>query len=311
MTYVITGATSFIGIALAQYLLNNGERVIAVCRPQSKGMTSLPNGVEIVLAEMAEYDHLHQVIPSADVFVNLAWGGTNHDGRDAVEVQRKNVIYSTAALFAADRLDCKVFLEAGSQAEYGETTNPQREDMECKPFSEYGRAKLEFKNQAFQIVERISASRAEIGEAPLKYIHLRIFSLFGETDHPWTLVMNCVEKMLKNEPIALSPCTQNWNFLYVNDAVRKIVALVEYAIAQKDYRHEVYNIASGDTRVLREYVKRIKDLTGSTSELLFGSIMPEHLVSLQPDMTKLEQAIGKMSETMFDDVIRKIIRRYK
>ena len=301
MKFVITGATSFIGLELTEYLLANGHSVVAVCRPNSKGLSSIPNGVEIVTSEMADYGNLHNEIAQADVFINLAWGGTGHDGRNVVDVQKENIAYTTAAFFAADKMGCKLFLEAGSQAEYGSTTKPQSEDSPCNPFSEYGKAKLEVKEELFKLSEQMD----------MKYIHLRIFSMFGENDHPWTLVMSAVDKMLRNEKVDLSPCTQNWNFIYIQDAVRIITTLCEIAVENPDFKHEVYNIASKDTRVLKDFVVRMKELTNSTSELNFGAIIPANLVSLQPDMNKTINEVGVISEYTFDNVIKIIIKSRK
>ena len=293
MKFVITGATSFIGLELTEYLFANGHSVIAVCRPNSKGLSSIPNGVEIVSSEMADYGNLHNEIAQADVFINLAWGGTGHDGRNVVDVQKENIAYTTAAFFAADKMGCKLFLEAGSQAEYGSTTEPQSEDSPCNPFSEYGKAKLQLKEELFKLSEHMD----------MKYIHLRIFSMFGENDHPWTLVMSAVDKMLRNEKVDLSPCTQNWNFIYIKDAVRIITTLCEKAVENPDFKHEVYNIASEDTRVLKDFVVRMKEITNSTSELNFGAMIPANLVSLQPDMSKTKNVVGHISDYSFDQVI--------
>lgn len=300
MRYVITGATSFLGLELTDILLRHGQEVIAVCRPGSKGLTSLPAGVEVVTAEMTEYGDLHRKIERADVFVHLAWGGTGHDGRDIVDVQNENVACTLAAMSASDRMGCRLFVEAGSQAEYGSTPNPQRTDMECHPFSEYGRAKLRVQQELFRLSEQLG----------IKYIHLRIFSLIGENDHPWTLVMSSVDKMLRREPVDLSPCTQNWNFLYVRDAVRQISALCEHAIRTEDFRHEVYNIASDDTRPLREFVEEMRTRTATTSVLNYGAIVPQNIVSLQPDMTRTRQVVGVLNTHSFGEVIDRIIRKY-
>lgn len=297
MKFIITGATSFIGLELTDYLLANNHSVVAVCRPNSKGLTSIPSGVEIVTAEMSEYGNLHKEISNADVFINLAWGGTGHDGRNVVDVQNENVTYTTAAMFAADKIGCKLFVEAGSQAEYGSTTEPQSEDSVCKPFSEYGKAKLKVKEELFKISEQIG----------IKYIHLRIFSIFGENDHPWTLVMSAIDKMLKNEQVDLSPCTQNWNFLYVKDAVKIITELCDNAISTNGFTHEVYNIASRDSRILKDFVEEMKAITESKSVLNYGAITPSNLVSLQPNISKMESATGIYEYTQFADVISKII----
>lgn len=299
MNFIITGATSFIGLDLIDYLLANNHSVVAVCRPNSKNLSYIPSGVEIVTAEMSDYGNLHKEISTADVFINLAWGGTGHDGRNVVDVQNDNITYTTAAMFAADKIGCKLFVEAGSQAEYGSTIEPQSEDSVCNPFSEYGKAKLKVKEELFKISEQIG----------IKYIHLRIFSIFGENDHPWTLVMSAIDKMLKNEQVDLSPCTQNWNFVYVKDAVKIITKLCDHAISTKGFTHEVYNIASRDSRILKDFVEEMKAITKSKSVLNYGAITPSNLVSLQPIISKMESASGMYEYTQFADVINKIIHQ--
>lgn len=295
--FLITGATSFIGIELCRMLLNKGYSVVAVCRDGSAASDKLPLGVDIVTAEMSDYGHLYEQVERADVFVNLAWGGTGHDGRDSVEVQEKNVEYTLAAMQAAGKMGCEVFVEAGSQAEYGIVTDLITEETPCRPFSEYGRAKLKVKDAGFAISEATG----------MKYVHLRIFSLFGENDHEWTLPMSCIDRMLRGQTMELSACTQNWNFMYVKDAVRRIMRLCEHAMSDESFVHDIYNIASRDTRKLKDYVERMRELTGSSSELIYGRIMPSHVVSLQPDVTKTEKATGCIAYTPFDDVVRNII----
>lgn len=298
MKFVITGATSFIGLELIDYLLAHNHSVVAVCRQDSKGLSFIPHEVEIVASKMCDYGRLCDSIPKADVFVNLAWGGTGHDGRNVVDIQNENITYTIAAMHAAAKMGCKVFVEAGSQAEYGATTEPQTEDSNCNPFSEYGKAKLKVKQELFKLSEQLD----------INYIHLRIFSLFGEKDHPWTLIMSAVDKMLKNEQLDLSPCTQNWNFLYVKDAVRMITILCENAVDNISFKHEVYNIASDDTRQLKEFVERIKFLTGSSSILNYGANIPHNYVSLQPNIRKTIDAIGFTEFHNFDDVICRIVK---
>jgi len=301
MKFVITGATSFIGVELVNYLLLNHHQIVAVCRPDSKGIQKLPLGVEIVAAEMSEYGNLPNIVHSADVFVNLAWGGTGHDGRNVQDVQKENVIHTIAAMFAADKLGCKVFVEAGSQAEYGTVLTKISEDLPCRPFSEYGKAKLEVKNKLFDLSRQLG----------IKYVHLRIFSLFGENDHPWTLIMSSLDKMLRNETVDLSPCTQKWNFLYIKDAVRQIYLLCTYALENPDYKAEVYNIASKDTRFLKEFVMEMYEQTHTKSILNFGSMIPANVVSLDPDTTKTEKAIGFISDSVFENIINNIISNYQ
>lgn len=301
MTYLITGATSFLGIELTKTLINQGHGVTAICRAQSRGLQYLPEGIAVVYAEMSEYKILPTKVSNADVFIHLAWEGTGHGGRDNIEIQQQNVKCTKVAMRAAHQMGCRLFVMAGSQAEYGITNEPQREDMECHPFSEYGKAKLQVQKECSRLAE-------ELG---IKYMHLRIFSLIGENDHPWTLVMSCVDKMLRNEPVDLSDCTQNWNFLYVRDAANQVICLCEYALQNEDYKQEIYNIASSDTRPLREFVERMRELTHSESEIHYGAIQPSYVVSLQPNVYKMAMTLKKHEEVPFDAVIGSIIENHR
>lgn len=297
MKYVVTGATSFLGRVLTEHLLQAGHHVVAVCRQGSPAIASLPAGVEVLLANMDGYGDLYHDVPEADVWVNLAWEGTGHDGRDVADVQQANVTNTIAAMFCADKMGCRLFVESGSQAEYGTVLSAISEATPCHPFSEYGKAKLDVQQRLTELSSRLD----------IKYLHLRIFSLFGEGDHPWTLVMSCLSKMLSGEPIPMSACTQQWNFLYVGDAAEQIIRLCEYALNRDDFAQDIFNIASDDTRTLRDFVNEMYRLTASRSELQFGALPQQHTVSLRPDMSKLRQAIGFVSTTPFADAIQRII----
>lgn len=302
-TYIITGATSFIGTRLVRLLLAEGQVVYAVCREKTAAQQKLGSHERLTLveAQLQDYGHLSEQISQGDVFVHLAWEGTGHGGRDMLEVQQSNIRHSQEALLEAVRMGCQLFVEAGSQAEYGTQLETITEETPCTPFSEYGKAKLEVCQHGFKVA----------AEGAIKYLHLRIFSLFGEDDHPWTLVMSCVDRMLKNEPIALSSCQQNWNFLYIADAVRQISMLCQYALSHDDFRHEVFNIASEDTRQLRDFVEVMYRLTASKSLLQYGANPQQNIVSLKPDVSKLRKAIGFVSSETFENVINIIIHTYQ
>ena len=113
-TFVITGATSFIGRRLTLQLLSEGQRVFAVCRNQQKASSILGQheALTMVEASLKEYDQLSQKIPQADVFIHLAWEGTGHDGRNMMEVQLANIQHSKDALQQAVLMGCQLFVEA-------------------------------------------------------------------------------------------------------------------------------------------------------------------------------------------------------
>lgn len=301
MKFVITGASGFLGVDICKELLYQGHQINAVCRKESKGLDNLPKDerLSIVWADLNHLNDIPSQVDNADVFIHLAWQGTICGGRFNPELQAENIQNAFTAMRVAKLIGCKLFVDAGSQAEYGTVMDTITEETPCNPFSDYGKAKLQVWKEGKVLCQ-------ELG---LKYIHLRIFSVYGENDHHYTLVMSLIQKMLRNEPMDLSPCTQNWNYIYSEDAARIVAGLCNHAISVQNFVAEVYNIASEDTRLLKDFVERMKVLTHSTSTLNYGAITPANFVSLQPSMYKTLKA-SPVQFTPFDHVVKKIINKY-
>ena len=303
MKFVVTGATGFIGREVVSSLLKQGHYVYCVCRPNSPKVDVVPKdaNLSIVEATMADYSTLGNKISNADVLINMAWDGITREGRDFTDVQRDNITYALQTMDAAKAMGCKVFVETGSQAEYGIVNDVINEDTPCNPFSDYGKAKLALKKAASKHAE-------EIG---IKYLHLRIFSVYGENDHPWAMISSCTSKMLNNEDVELSACQQHWNFLYVKDCAKQITLLSEWAYGNMEKSHEVFNLASEDTRLLKSYIEEMYALTGSASKLLYGKVVPTDLVSLNPNITKLKNTIGFVADYSFAQGYQSVINKHK
>lgn len=300
-SFIITGATSMIGISLCQYLSSfDSHKVYAVCREGSDGLKHIPekDNIKIIHSDLEHISDIANVIDHADVFINLAWTNTDQKGRNDAILQGINVDYAKEAMHVAALKGCQLFVEAGSQAEYGFIQDLITEETPCNPEVEYGKAKL----RVFQEGSILCNSMG------LKYLHLRIFSTFGENDRPWTLIMSAIDKMLKNEDLQLSSCTQNWNYLYVNDCARQIFLLCEYLINKPNFKSGVYHIASKDTRPLKNFLEEMKFVLNSYSILNYGSVIPAKKVSLNPSIAKTEKAIAFISEVTFAEAIKRIVK---
>lgn len=300
-SFIITGATSMIGVDLCKYFLSFGHIVYAVCREDSNGLKRLPlnDNIKVVHFDLQNIDEISKKIDKADVFINLAWTNTDYDGRNSAFLQEVNVVYAMNAIRIAASKGCKLFVEAGSQAEYGYVENLITEETPCNPETEYGKAKLHVFNEGSVLCNSLG----------LKYLHLRIFSTFGENDRPWTLIMTAINKMLRNEDLDLSSCTQNWNYLYSADCAKQIFLLCDYLINNPDFKVGVYNIASKDTRSLRDFVEEMKSVLQSSSVLNYGNVISAKHVSLHPSVTKTENAIGFTNEVSFADAINYIANK--
>lgn len=294
MNVIILGATSFLGKYLVRLLIERGDNIVAIGR---KKESIFPKEVKYLSLEMSQYKLLPMHVGYADVIINLAWAGTGHGERNDKEIHKKNIEYSLDALRAAKKMGCKVFVEAGSQAEYGLTTKITRENIECNPISEYGRAKLDLQQKAFELSKELGIS----------YVHLRIYSLIGIEDHEWTLVMSAIDAMMRNKPLDLTECSQLWNFLSVEDAAAMIIEICNHFLGFSMPTQTILNIASDDTRPLKDFVEEIKFITESKSICNYGAVECKNPVSLNPSIDTYMSEIGEMEFTPFKLIINKII----
>ena len=269
---------------------------------------------------------LASLVPNdLDAIIHFAWDGVGSKGRENPEIQEQNLLMSKGFYQWGLQNGVKYFLFAGSQAEYGRGT---RENPE--PVSAYGKAKLSFsryglsggravEDSAFpkqcfrsfddkeeteqekaketeQKVEQKPEQKAE-QENPMKFLDLRIFSVYGVGDHETTLVHTLVQAVLAGQSMDLSPCSQMWNFMEARDLARAIAFLLEGGFGSG-----TYDLCSQDSRPLKDYVMEIeslgkaflekkegKTLSTSSSLLRFGerASNAEGPVDLKPSIKDL------------------------
>lgn len=295
MIIFITGASSFVGVELCRYLCDNGHQVIAMTRKENERLNAIAQDgrLQVFRSDMQNLVEKAKGV-KADVFIHLAWAGTSHEDRNNPVIHEENVRLSLEYVRLAQRMGCQLYVDAGSQAEYGIVPGVITEETPCNPFSAYGKAKLKMYEESKVLTEQLG----------LKYIHLRILSVYGENDHPNTLIMSSLRKLKANEPIEMRSGGQKWNYVYVKDAARQIGELALHAMADDAFKCEVYNIASNDTRKLNEFVKAMRKICGSKSELHFGGYDPEKDVNLDPDMRKTESVVKSLAQAYFAKVIK-------
>lgn len=293
---LVTGATSFIGMNLIPLLLQAGHRVYATVRMKSPRVALLPknDNLQIIPAAMADFSHISAAIDEQiEVIFHLAWQGAHGKERDNKTLQIANMNYSLELLNSCDKLNCRSFIDAGSQAEYGHHDNEITEDSELRPLNAYGKYKL----RTFQ------ESATFCRENNISYHHPRIFSLYGAGDYEGNLLPTLIRTLLSGQDMPLTTATQHWDFLHISDAVHALLHLAFSACADG-----VYNLASGDCRRLNLFIKEVATIIGSKSKLNFGTVPTPTagLVSIQPVVNKII-ASGWRPEVPFNEGIRQMI----
>lgn len=314
MNIIITGVSSFIGRALSRQLISEGYEVYGVVRPSSKNKAGLSDikKLHIIECDISECGNLlDENLPPMYACVHLSWGGTTKEGRQNPEINAVNEFDTLRMIKTAKELGCERFIFAGSQAEYGVTLDrvnnneasgdPINETYPCRPLSEYGKSKLKMLTSGGNLCR-------ELG---MTYIHLRIFSTYGEGDRQTTLVSSCVKAFSEDTHIELTNCRQLWNMLNIRDCAKAISDMISCVFTlpdDEDPENHVINIASDDTRPLYEFVDAIHKRIGKGS-CGFTRIneSPEGTPYLNPDITKLKALTGFVPQVSFDEGIDRML----
>lgn len=264
---------------------------VASVHSSAPAVTAPPSATHLPLPALAD-----DPAPLIDAWIHFAWDGVGSAGRSDTNIQIENIQNAKKAYLYAKLLGARKFLFAGSQAEYGRGNH--RVPL---PVSPYGKAKLSFGRWATE-----QSLLSEIyDDAPMQFIHMRIYSVYGSGDHETSLVNTVLRAALRHEAITLGPCEQRWNYLEVHDLARAIRIL----LSSEDTRTGIYDIAGSDSRMLKKYVIAMNAIAGDGAELRFGTRAnnAEGAANMSPEILKL-QRLGFHQEISFEAGIGMLLK---
>ena len=289
---VITGCTGAIGRALINKCLSEGDMVIALVRPGSNrnNLISENENVKIIECDLDNLSSIN-VNVTADIFFHLGWSGVNRQLRNNPNIQIKNIQYTMDAINLAKKLECTKFVGAGSQAEYGPKSELITEKTSTNPITGYGIGKY-----AAGMFGKLYAE--ELG---IDFNWTRIFSVYGPNDGEDSIIPSTIKKMKNNEPLDYySDCTHLWEFIYADDCANAL-----YLVGQKGISGKTYNISSGNSKELKEYVNIIKKILGSSSIITYSQNKSNN--NLNTDISLLQSDTGFNTNVSFEDGIKKLL----
>ena len=120
----------------------------------------------------------------------------------------------------------------------------------------------------------------------------RLYIPFGARDNPQKLLVQAIAKLRNREPIALSPCEQQRDFLGIADLCEAYDRLAS-DLARGGF--DIFNVGSGEPVVLRDFLGEIADRLGAGRELLrFGAIAMRagEPPVCYPDISKARRLLG-------------------
>lgn len=293
---IITGATGTVGMALIEKFLIENIEMLIICREGSARNNRIPDS-PLIKKIYCSLEDIHQLENTDnrqyDVCYHFAWSGTTGAARNDMYLQNDNVRYALDAVELAARFGCKVFIGAGSQAEYGSVEGKIAPDTPAFPKTGYGIAKL--------CAGQMTRERAH--QLGMKHIWTRILSVYGPYDGAQSMVMSGIYQLLDGKRPSYTKGEQMWDYLYSGDAAEAFYLLGEKAV------EGVYCLGGGSTRPLRDYIEMIRDAVNPEAEVGIGE-MPYYenqVMYLCADISALTKATGFVPKVSFEAGIRKTV----
>lgn len=293
---IMTGATGAVGMALVEELLRNQIEVLVICREDSVRNEQLPEHplLRKCFCSMENWKNLQNETGNGyDVCYHFAWMGTTGTARNDMYLQNENVRYSLDAVELAARFGCKVFIGAGSQAEYGHVEGRLTPETPAFPLTGYGIAKL--------CAGQMTRERAH--QLGMKHIWTRILSVYGPYDGQQSMVMSGIYQMLQMRRPQYTKGEQMWDYLYSEDAAKAFRLLGECD------KEGLYCLGSGQVHPLREYIEQIRDAVSKDIEIGMGELpyYENQVMYLCADIDKLTKDTGFQPAYSFEEGIKRTV----
>jgi UDP-glucose 4-epimerase len=314
MKYLITGGAGFIGSHLADALLAQGDQVAVIDDLSTGSMRNIAHlrgrpGFSYAIGSMMNRPLLAEMVDEADAIFHLAAAvGVKLIVESPVRTIETNIQCTELVLALAAR-KAKPVLIASTSEVYGKSQDiPFRESgdlvMGCTTRGRWSYACSKAIDEFLAI--------AYWREKRLPTVVVRLFNTVGprQTGQYGMVIPRFVTQALAGEPLTIyGDGKQTRCFTHVSDTVRALVGLMECPAAVG----EVFNVGSTHEISMLELADRVRERTGSASELVFIPYAVAYEENFEdmprrvPAVEKIRGAIGWTPQVSIDQTLDSVI----
>jgi nucleoside-diphosphate-sugar epimerase len=256
MRLLLTGATGYIGVRVAQMAVRAGWHVSALVRNQSN-VARLPNQVSHF-----GYDGTMESIRACctavhpDAVIHLAaWGKYQHSSTDLARLIDANLVFGAQLLEAIASTGCTCLITAGTFWEYAA-------DGSYSPKSLYAAIKRAFQDLVIFYCEA-HALRAHT---------LVLYDVYGPGDWRNKLIPALVNTLRSGAHLPVTAGEQLLDLVYVDDVCEGFLKAAEEALIGCESRHQVHSLRSGRPVSIRELTVVLESLSGRSLDIGWGEL---------------------------------------
>lgn len=282
---IITGATGYLGFKFLKRLIEDGFNVCVVKR-ETSNISKLKllsdnikfyNNDEFSIIRIFEENKVEMIIHFSTLY--------GRKGETIFEIKEANLDFPLLLLKYAIDNDVKYFINTGTSLPY--LTN------------QYSL----FKNQFSECLEFFSSK--------ITTVNVLLEHFYGPDDEDSKFVTSMIGKMKSNvSEIELTEGIQLRDFIFIEDVISAYLYVISNISNFEGFN--VLPLGSGETVTIRKIVETIKEVSGSTSNLLFGKVpMRENeLMCSDADISKLKK-LGWSPKYNLNEGLRLTVESYK
>jgi len=265
-TYLITGASGFIGSSLARRLINQHKNVHLILQKQSNTwrINSVLNKATVHISDLSNVSDLTKIIQKVKptIIYHLATNGAYSSQNNPDKIITTNILGTWNLLTACNTVDYDLFVNTGSSSEYGFKTKAMRETDIVEPASYYAVTKC-----AQTLLCNYLAKQEK---RPI--VTLRLFSVYGPYEESSRLIPTLMKSLLFGLRMNLVTPDVARDQIYIDDVTDV------YLNIEKLMRHtgEYFNIGTGIQSTVKDVVDTTVKVTGKTTVLNWGNMKNRH-----------------------------------
>ncbi|WP_088188555.1 NAD(P)-dependent oxidoreductase [Desulfosporosinus sp. FKA] len=284
---IVSGATGFIGVHLCEDLLSHGISVTALVRQNSRNISRLPAGVNVIHCDLDSLNNV-ELFP-ANVFYHLAWEGATGEERTNPLLQIRNAERTIEALNFAIKAKCEKFVGLGTVYE---RLLPQVVDFAGFRKSDYY---LLSKNYAHEMCDKIAY------QYNMPFVWATMFQPIGKYIKSEQISAYVIKCLRNNKSPQIGNGLQPFDITAVENIAYGLRLLGECDVPKRNYY-----IGGGEPKMMREYIEAIHSIIKSEVPLHFGDRKDDGLRFnfAWYDIQNLKNDAGYVPEVTFENAVK-------
>lgn len=300
---LVTGGDGFMGSHLTEKLLELGADVsilikstISKTEPILKNLDHVKDSIEIINGNISENDCITSMIKNRPqiIFHLAAIAYVNYSFEHPFETIRANYHGTLNVLQAAMNLDIERLVVTSSSEVYGTAQYPSiDENHPLNPTSPYAASKAAADRTCFSFWKTYGLPIAII----------RPFNTYGPR-HTYDVIPKFIGLALKNKPLTIyGTGEQKRDFTYVDDMIRAFLIMG----SDKKAIGEVVNFGAGKDVAIKELAKKIVEISGSKSPIIYQKERLAEVERLICNYDKAKKLFGWTPKILIDEGLKRNI----